>query len=98
MQHHLLRVTREAVNNAIKYSNAGAIRVMLATTAEKLQLSILDEGRGFDVKATSTLDGHFGIRGMKERARKIGADLQILSSAGKGTRVELALALPVPKA
>jgi signal transduction histidine kinase len=94
VKHHLLRITREAVHNAIKYSGAKAIDVTLAAVDEQLRFTIADEGRGFDVASTSALNGHFGIRGMKERARKIGADLQVTSSPGKGTRVELVLALP----
>jgi signal transduction histidine kinase len=97
VQHHLVRIMREGVNNAIKYAHASAICVSLANTADQLRLRIADDGQGFDVAATSALEGHFGIRGMKERARKIHAELQIHSDAGKGTRVELTLARPVMK-
>jgi len=97
VQHHLVRITREAVNNAVKYSGAGAVEVSLENGADKLQLLIADHGKGFDVATTSTLEGHFGIRGMKERARKINAAFEVQSSAGQGTRVELTLPLPVMK-
>jgi len=98
VKHHLQRITREAVHNAIKYSGAKTITVTLTTADEKLRLSIVDEGKGFDVTTTSALDGHFGIRGMKERARKIGADLHVTSALSKGTQVELVLALPAVQA
>lgn len=95
MQHHLLRITREAVNNAVKYARAAEIGVALRTTPDALNLSITDDGRGFDVASAVALEGHFGIRGMNERARKLGASLQFHSAPGRGTHVELVLA-PVP--
>ena len=91
MQHHLLRVTREAVNNAIKYAGASAITVELSIESHLLSLVISDDGRGFNVTAADSLDGHFGIRGMRERAKKLGADLRITSSSSEGTSVELVL-------
>jgi signal transduction histidine kinase len=97
VQHHLLRITREAVNNAVKYAGATRIEVSLANEPDKPLLSIVDDGRGFDVAAVSALEGHFGIRGMQERARKINAQLQIHSKSGEGTRVELTLQLPMTK-
>lgn len=98
MQHHLLRITREAVNNAVKYAEASDIGVTLRSSAGDLRLVIADNGRGFDVSTAVALDGHFGIRGMNERARKLGADLLFRSEPGKGTRVELMLALSPLKA
>jgi len=98
VQHHLLRIAREAVNNAVKYANAKSIEISLNSKPDLLRLAIADDGGGFDLASAETLEGHFGIRGMKERAGKIGAALQIKSEAGKGTRVELTLTLPKPKA
>lgn len=95
VQHHLLCIAREATNNAIKYAQATAIKVTTQSTPEKLQVLIEDNGQGFDVAAKDQQIGHFGLQGMKERARKIQADLQIQSNRGQGTRVELSLALPV---
>lgn len=97
VKHHLLRITREAVHNAVKYSGAPAVEVTLSSGSEQLRLMIADAGRGFDFASASALEGHFGIRGMNERARKIGADLRVVSRPGEGTRVELLLALPIMK-
>ncbi len=79
-RHHLLRITREAVNNAIKHSGAEAIEVSL--TAESL--TIRDDGKGFDPANTDAT--RFGLQGIKERAKKIGATLEATSSP-KGTEV-----------
>jgi signal transduction histidine kinase len=93
VQHHLLRIVREAVNNAIKYSKASRILISLDTQSDLLNLSVEDDGAGFDEQIANQLEGHFGIRGMKERARKMGADFNVCSSPGSGTSVELTLAL-----
>ena len=98
VQHHLLRIAREAVNNAIKYSGAKSVNVRLAMMDGKLQLSVSDDGAGFDVSQADALEGHFGIRGMRERARRINATLNIESTKGVGTRVELTLPLPAVNA
>ncbi|HEY2573071.1 MAG TPA: sensor histidine kinase [Verrucomicrobiaceae bacterium] len=97
-QHHLLRIVREAVNNAAKYSNAKLIEVAMDGDARLLRLSIADDGGGFDLTTADAAAGHFGIRGMRERAGKIAADLNIASVPGKGTRVELTVPLSEPKA
>ncbi len=94
-QHHLLCITREATNNAIKYAQATTIKVTAQSTPDTLKVLIEDNGQGFDIATKDKQIGHFGLQGMKERARKIQANLQIHSDSGKGTRVELSLALPV---
>lgn len=94
VQHHLLRITREAVNNAVKYGSASSIKVQLDHESGLLLLVIADDGKGFDVTATDTLEGHFGIRGMRERAKKLGAELRITSDPHQGSSVELMLPVP----
>lgn len=82
-QHHLLRIAREAVNNALKYARARRVEVRLEPAGKgELTLTITDDGGGFDVVAAQSKGGHFGIRGMHERARKIGATLLVDGSAG----------------
>jgi len=87
VQYHLLRIMREAVNNAVKYADAAVIDVRLAAGPEGLCLTVADDGRGFDVAARDALEGHFGIRGMRERARRIEATIAIESRPGRGTRL-----------
>lgn len=98
IQHHLLRITREAVHNAIKYANSTGIEVTLDCQPDLLRLVITDNGKGFNVGTADLMDGHFGIRGMRERTRKIGAELRICSNDGVGSSVELTLPLPAMRA
>ncbi|WP_353929313.1 sensor histidine kinase [Okeanomitos corallinicola TIOX110] len=83
------RVTQEALNNIIKYAQSTQVDVTFQGNSEYIKLSIFDNGCGFDVKDTSS--GHLGIEIMRERAESIGANFQLESSPGKGTKIVLIL-------
>lgn len=85
---HLFRVAQEAVTNALKHAQARAVRITLAFTPDGLELAVADDGRGFDTAAVKP-DGHFGLRGLRERAAAVGGELAIKSAPGQGTRVEV---------
>lgn len=94
IQHQIVRIVREAVANAITHAKAGRIGVRLddaAGSSEPGCIKIVDDGCGFDVAARSAAEGHFGIRGMQERARRIGGRVEIDSTPDGGTRVTLIL-------
>lgn len=94
IQHQIVRIVREAVANSLTHAKAGRIGVRLdraAAAAGPGRIEISDDGCGFDVPARSTAEGHFGIRGMQERARRIGGRVEIESAPGAGTRVTLTL-------
>ena len=93
-RHHLLRIAREAVNNAIKYSSAKRVRITLSHAPGTLHLKVEDDGAGFDIGGKANTPGHFGLQGMKERVRKLGAELDLRSKPGDGTCVEVVLAIP----
>jgi PAS domain S-box-containing protein len=81
----LYRIIQEAANNVIKHAQARHIRLTAMHQDHQLELSLVDDGRGFSAeeqKATS-----MGLNIMRERARTIGADLTIKSQRGKGTQV-----------
>jgi signal transduction histidine kinase len=88
VEDNLLRIAQEAMNNAVKHSQAQQISVNLVFAARRVQLSVRDDGRGFDnLIAVNGRDGHFGLIGMRERAEQIGGILSIQSSEGSGTEV-----------
>ncbi len=85
---NLLRIGQEAMNNAVKHAQAQRILVNLRFDARRVQLSVRDDGRGFDNQAAGNGQaGHFGFIGMRERAEQIGGTLTIHSSKGSGTEV-----------
>jgi signal transduction histidine kinase len=91
VQYQLLRIVREAVSNAVRHGDPTGIDLRLEASAERLSLTIADDGRGFDVAAHEAVVSHFGLRGMRERARRIGAAIEIESRPERGTRVKVSV-------
>ena len=86
----VLQIGQQAIANAFQHAGAGMIRVLLSYGKRDLRISVHDNGSGIDEDTiTRGRPGHHGIRGMRERAERIGATLSIKSSAGQGTEVEL---------
>jgi len=95
MEQHLLRIAQEAVTNVLKHANAHRIGIKLHMEAPKLYLRIVDDGRGFEpADVFSSLGGHFGLIGMRERAERLGGELSLRSHPGEGTEVEVRVPLP----
>ena len=90
IESNLLRISQEAVTNAMKHSGANQINVRLSAGPEAVQLAIEDNGAGFDPHVNSLSRG-FGLISMQERADRIGGDLTILTKPGAGTKVHLLL-------
>lgn len=85
---HLFRIAQEGVTNALKHARARKVEIGLAFTPEAVELRVTDDGCGFDPAAAQD-NGHFGLRGLRERARALGAELALDSQPGQGTRVRL---------
>jgi signal transduction histidine kinase len=86
--HHLVCIGQEAVTNALRHALPNIISVHLQYHADWLSLSVKDDGCGFRASDKLTaLHGHFGIPVMEERARKLGGNLRVETSAGNGTEI-----------
>jgi ligand-binding sensor domain-containing protein/signal transduction histidine kinase len=84
---NLLRIGQEAINNAVKHAQAERILINLKFDVGRVQLSVQDNGRGFDQQSSGRpAQGHFGLTSMHERAEQIGGTLSIQSN-GSGTEV-----------
>jgi signal transduction histidine kinase len=91
VQDEVVRIAREALTNARKHSQGRKAEVKL-DYADGFSLTVSDDGVGFDSTVRAgALNGHYGLRGMRERAAHIGAELTICSSAESGTQVRLAM-------
>lgn len=88
-QAQVLRIAREAVTNTAAHACAQKLKVSLAFEPDCVRLAAWDDGRGFEPARVN--GGHFGIVGMQERARAIGASLELRSSPGAGTEVVVSL-------
>jgi PAS domain S-box-containing protein len=86
----LYHLAQEALNNALKHADASAVTVTLRAEGEHLELEVSDDGRGFDVGEMADRGG-LGLVTMRERAKKLGGSLTILSTPGKGTKVTIVL-------
>jgi signal transduction histidine kinase len=96
MEYQVLRIVREAVNNAVKHAGADQIEVTLHSRAGGMAITVKDDGSGFPRDdAAAPGPGHYGIIGMKERASQIGAFLELVTQPGAGTAITLTL--PDPK-
>jgi signal transduction histidine kinase len=84
---NLVRIAREAIANAARHSGAGTIRVELAG-GRPLCVRVVDDGTGFE-PASGAPRGGYGLVGMRERAKAIGADLTLRSRPGAGTEVRV---------
>ncbi len=88
----LLRIGQEAITNTVKHSGAGSVKIDLDFRDQNIVLEIKDNGKGFTPEnCTGPNDGHFGILGMAERAKRVDGQILITSQPGQGTivRVEL---------
>jgi len=93
-EQHLLRIAQEAVTNAVKHAHASQVRIHLEMAGRELSLRVADNGQGFEQdEAFSELGGHFGLLGMRERAERLGGELQLRSKPGRGTEVQVTVPL-----
>ena len=87
----LLRICQEFMQNSIKHSNCKSINIQLEKKEHKLQLSLSDDGVGFDTKAISNTG--IGLSNMKKRTEIIGGTFSLKSVAKEGT--QLTISIPV---
>lgn len=88
IEHHLLRIAQEAITNAVKHASASRLEVLLAFGNSAVQLTIRDDGRGFEPEAVLNSGiGHFGLPSFRGRASKIGGTVEIISRPGAGTSI-----------
>ena len=91
----LFRIIQEGLNNIHRHAGVSEGRLRLLFSPNDLSILISDEGRGFDMEETEEMrksgtgNGHFGILGMEERAKLIGASLTVISNPGAGTKIHV---------
>ena len=83
----LIRIVREALRNASLHSDGTMVETVLCCQPECISVLVRDDGCGFDLKEALCKPGHYGIGGMQERARQIGASLSIYTGKGQGTSI-----------
>jgi signal transduction histidine kinase len=89
VEDELYFIGREAIANAFRHANASQIQVEINADRKTICIRCRDNGMGMspDILRGGGKDGHWGIRGMRERAERIGAKLDCWSTTGRGTEV-----------
>jgi signal transduction histidine kinase len=83
------RIAQEALRNGIAHGGARRLSVSLAGSGEHLDLIVTDDGAGFDLTSVQSAGGGLGLVTMNERARVVGATVDIVSQPGRGTMVQV---------
>jgi signal transduction histidine kinase/streptogramin lyase len=86
----IYRIAREALRNAFRHAQASQIEAEIAYSEGLLKVRIRDDGRGMNPEIVKQgRGGHYGLPGIRERARQIGGQLNVWSAPGAGTEIEL---------
>jgi signal transduction histidine kinase len=90
----LFHIAQEALANIAKHAKARNVIIGVHREAASVILSVQDDGRGFDLPNVQSYTGH-GLQNMQERAKTLGAEFQVISAVGKGTKI--VVKLPIQK-
>jgi signal transduction histidine kinase len=92
IQSDIYRIARESLGNAFRHAQAQHIETEI-TYGKSLRLRFCDDGKGIDpgIIEHGGRPGHWGLPGIRERAKQIGAQLEIWSELGAGTEIELSI-------
>jgi signal transduction histidine kinase len=93
LRDEVYRIIGEGIRNAFRHADAKQIEVEIHYDDRRLRVRVRDDGKGIDPKLLSdgAREGHFGLPGMRERAKLIGGKLTVWSEVDLGTEVELSI-------
>jgi signal transduction histidine kinase len=92
LRDEIYRIAAEALRNAFRHAEARQVEVEVRYGNQQFRMRVRDDGKGMDtvvLAGEGEPEGHFGLRGMRERAKVIGGKLVVWSEVGVGTEVEL---------
>jgi signal transduction histidine kinase len=87
-RHALVRITREAVANAVRHGRAECVHITLEATASGARLVVRDDGGGFDPACSADASG-YGLTSMQARARALPGTFDLRTAPGVGTTIEV---------
>lgn len=99
-RYEIVAILKEALSNIERHSGASQVRIDLVQAAHEVSLTISDDGTGFAASPATNkqmltelaADGHYGVVGMHERAKRAGGTLAVTSTPGEGTTIRLEFA------
>ncbi len=89
---NLLLITKEAMNNVVKYSEAQHLRIAMYCEGELVHLRITDDGKGFDI---NTIEQGNGLSNMRQRCERLGGEIKFESAPGEGCTVHCTLPMAI---
>ena len=92
VRHNIFLIVKEALTNSLKHAGAGEVLVLAKVSADALEISVQDNGKGFDVSPPAESRRN-GMGNMRRRAEAIGGRLELQSAPGTGTTVRLVVNL-----
>ncbi|PRY83894.1 sensor histidine kinase [Alkalibacterium olivapovliticus] len=87
MEDHFFRIVQELLSNVLRHAKARELEVYLNQNGNTIQLSVIDDGVGFDVKDKRT--GSYGLHNIRERIEGMGGNVRVISLKDVGTRIEI---------
>jgi ligand-binding sensor domain-containing protein len=87
IEEELLRIGGESISNAVRHAQARHLRIELAYRQTSLGLRVADDGCGFDPEEVAATRGRWGLKGLYERAARVGGFVRVTSQPGQGTEV-----------
>jgi ligand-binding sensor domain-containing protein/signal transduction histidine kinase len=93
LRDEIYKITAEALRNAFRHSKAGRVEVEVRYDSDQFRLRVRDDGKGIDpgILSSHGSEGHYGLPGMRERAKLIGSKLTVWSEVDAGTELELCI-------
>ena len=92
--HALLRIVRELAANAVAHGAASNVTVEGTVSNGKSRLTVRDDGTGFDPEhCPGQNEGHFGLKGIRERVKRLGGTFSISSAIGRGTEATVEIGM-----
>jgi signal transduction histidine kinase len=91
LRDEIYRIAAEALRNAFRHAQAQHLEVEIRYDDQQFRMRVRDDGKGIDsaILSGQVPEGHFGLNGMRERAKLVGGDLAVWSEVDAGTEVEL---------
>jgi ligand-binding sensor domain-containing protein/signal transduction histidine kinase len=87
VQANIYLIGREAITNAVNHAEARRILAQLMYSEREVRLTVEDDGSGFDPESAKEKKDHWGVAGMRERAKQIDAGFTLESARGRGTKI-----------
>ena len=94
VRHNLLMALKEGLTNVVKHSGASTLHLKLWLEADKLHLTLTDDGRGFDPGRPRP--NRNGLGNLRDRLKTLGGQAAVRSTLGRGTEVEMSVPLRLP--